>query len=360
MWPEGTWRVMSGKPDLSAYAQELEDSAAARRSASAELKQVKAERDELRRRLEEMGRLSARDITPPKWMTTKRARSDHHATPTLLITDTHFDEVVLPEQLDWLNAYNRQIGEIRLKACIDNAIEVAREYFKGLAYDGFLLMFGGDIFSGIIHQELRETNETPILVSVDYWEDQLAAAVERLASEFGKLHVACTYGNHGRQSKKPVAKNRAWDNYEWLMYAHLAKHFKASKNITWQIPDSADCHIQTYDTRYLLTHGDQFRGGSGISGALSPLMLGSHRKSRRQMAAGRPYDTMVIGHWHQHLWLPGRGLIVGGTMKGYDEFAYLCNFEPEPANQAMWLTTPEHGITFPVQVFCQDRVAEGW
>ena len=304
--------------------------------------------------------MAARDITPPKWMQTKRERGKHHATPTLLLTDTHFDEIVRPEEVDWLNAYNREIAERRLRVCIERTIELAREYFTGLTYDGFLLMMGGDIFSGTIHQELRETNETPILASVAHWEDLLAAAIERLATEFGKLHIACTYGNHGRQSRKPIAKNRAWDNYEWLLYTHLAKHFSGSKAITFQIPDAADCHVTTYGVRYDLNHGDQFRGGSGIAGALSPLMLGAARKSRRAVSANTPYDLMAMGHWHQHLWLPSKGLIVGGAMKGYDEYAYLGNFDYEPANQAMWLATPEHGVTFPVQVFVQDREAEGW
>ena len=323
-------------------------------------KRLTLERDDLARRLEVSGRLASRELKPPAWMATKKRRGEHHAIPTLLLTDTHFDEVVLPEQVDWLNAYNRRIAERRLRVCIEQSIELAREYLKGLVYDGFLLMLGGDIFSGIIHQELRETNQEPILRSVDHWENQLAAAIERLASEFGHLHVACTYGNHGRQSKKPVAKNRAWDNIEWQMYTHLAKHFAASKHITFQIPDAADCHVQSYGVRYLLTHGDQFRGGSGISGALAPLMLGSHRKGRRAMAVKRPYDVLVLGHWHQHLWLPSRGLIVGGALKGFDEYAYVSNFDYEPANQAMWIATPEHGVTFPMQVFVQDKDDEGW
>jgi hypothetical protein len=339
---------------------EAEGDEKAESSARVQLRKVTAERDDLLRRLEVSGRLASRTIEPPKWMATKARRSIHHATPTLLLTDNHFDEIVLPEQVDFLNAYNRGIAEQRLRRCIESTIQIAREFFAGLAYDGFLLLLGGDLFSGIIHQELRETNEGPILRSIDHWEGQMAAAIERLATEFGKLHIACTYGNHGRQSKKPVAKNRAWDNFEWLMYCHLAKHFKGSKNITFQIPDSADCHVSSYGVRYLLTHGDQFRGGSGIAGALSPLMLGQARKSRRSIAAKQPYDVMVIGHWHQHLWLPSKGIIVGGTMKGLDEYAYLGNFDYEAANQALWLTTPEHGITFPVQVFCQDREAEGW
>jgi hypothetical protein len=345
--------------DVSQF-EAAESDQRAEASARQQLKKLTAERDDLQRRLEVTGRLVSREIKPPKWMETRAKKSGHHATPTLLLTDNHFDEIVLPEQVDWLNAYNREIAEKRLRMTVESTIQLAREYFAGLTYDGFLLMLGGDMLSGIIHQELRETNEAPILRSVDHWEDQMCAAMDRLATEFGRMHVACTYGNHGRQSKKPIAKNRAWDNFEWLMYVHMAKHFKGSKAITFQIPDSADCRVESYGVRYNLTHGDQFRGGSGIAGALSPLMLGQARKSRRSVAAKHPYDVMVIGHWHQHLWLPGKGIIVGGTMKGYDEYAYLGNFDYEPANQALWLTTPEHGITFPVQVFCQDKESEGW
>ena len=45
-------------------------------------------------------------------------------------------------------------------------------------------------------------------------------------------------------------------------------------------------------------------------------------------------------------------LIVNGSLKGYDEYAYNNNFGFEPPQQALWLTHPKHGITFrmPVQV----------
>ena len=76
--------------------------------------------------------------------------------------------------------------------------------------------------------------------------------------------------------------------------------------------------ITALDTRILLTHGDQFRGGSGIAGLLSPLLLGDHRKRKRQTAMNHPYDWMIYGHWHS-LVLGVRGLIGNGSLKGYDE-----------------------------------------
>ena len=305
--------------------------------------------------------LEAKAPEPPEWIAPPRTRSaDKHSMLCLLLTDTHFDEVVNPEEVDGLNAYNREIAELRLRRCIDRTVLLARQYISGTKYDGVCLFLGGDIFSGNIHEELRRTNADTLFGSLLHWLGPMGAAIGVLADEFGKVHVTAVPGNHGRQTVKPIAKQRAADNLDWLLYHLLARDFRTNKRVTWNVSRAADAHVQVYNTRYLLTHGDQFRGGSGISAALSPLLLGTHRKTRRQSAAGRPYDVMVMGHWHQSIFLPSKGLLVGPCLKGYDEFAYVSNFEPEPAQQALWITTPEHGITFSAPVFVQDRRAEGW
>jgi hypothetical protein len=51
---------------------------------------------------------------------------------------------------------------------------------------------------------------------------------------------------------------------------------------------------------------------------------------------------------------------VNGSLKGYDEYASVNNFPPERAQQAAWLTTPEHGVTLQFPIFCDDSTAEGW
>ena len=78
------------------------------------------------------------------------------------------------------------------------------------------------------------------------------------------------------------------------------------------------------------------------------------------MAEHRPFDVMAVGHWHQYIVAPSKGLIVNGSLKGYDEFARQFKFEPEPAQQAFWLWTPEHGISFSAPILAVDRASEGW
>ena len=65
---------------------------------------------------------------------------------------------------------------------------------------------------------------------------------------------------------------------------------------------------------------------------------------------------MLLGHWHQLIQL--QRLIVNGSLKGYDEYAYINNFPFEPPRQALWLTHPEYGITFsaPILVDNFERV----
>jgi len=324
------------------------------------LETERAEKHDLLLKLDLLNRIQGAELAPPTWLTPKRNVKDRHAIPTLLLTDTHWDEVVRPEEIDFLNKYDRPIGAMRLKKVAEDFILTCRDRLTGYDYDGVMLMCGGDMFSGNIHEELKETNVSTLFDAVVYWTPLFEAVIKMLADEFGKVHVIGVVGNHGRLTRKPRAKLRAQDNVDWLLYKLTARYLSGDKRITFTVSDGPDAMVSVYETRYLLTHGDQFRGGTGISGALAPLMLGSARKTRRQSKAGHPYDVMVIGHWHQFLNLATKGLIVGPTLKGYDEYASLGNFDPEPAGSAMWLTLPERGADFVRAIVAQDRKAENW
>jgi hypothetical protein len=67
---------------------------------------------------------------------------------------------------------------------------------------------------------------------------------------------------------------------------------------------------------------------------------------------------MWCGHWHQLVQTPG--LIVNGSLKGVDEYAFINNFGYEQPQQALAVITPERGITIQAPIFCVDRKKEGW
>jgi hypothetical protein len=295
---------------------------------------------------------------PPTWLHKPSKSHQHQGIANLMLSDLHLDETVFPGQMGGVNAYNREIAVMRLKSTVENTAEIAHNYITGYRYEGITAWLGGDVFSGNIHEELKQTNAAPIMASFDFWVDPMVAALKYLADAFGKVHVPGCVGNHGRNTYKPVMKNRVEDNFDWLFYRVLFRELKSDKRFTWQLPVTTDVSVTHYDHRYLLTHGDQFRGGSGIAGIQTPLALGAYKKGRRNQAVGNPFDTMLLGHFHQLMFLPG--VMVNGSLKGYDEYAATANFGYEVPQQAFWISTPERGPIFHLGIQPQNREREGW
>lgn len=327
------------------------------------LRQAVRDREEelaaVKKRLDVYEALDAAQVAPPKWLTPKARKGERHlAIPSLLVTDIHWGEKVVPDEIGGLNCYDTQIAEQRIRRAAEGSVKLCRDYLSGVEYEGLSLMLGGDLLSGDIHDELRETNVETTTESVVWVMEALIAATRVLADHFGKVSIEAVTGNHGRTTKKPRAKRRAQDSYDGLVYRLMARELAGDARINMRVAKGPDAHFKVYDTSYCLTHGDQFRGGSGISGALAPLLLGVHRKRRRDAKAGTPWDVLVMGHFHTSHFLGD--LIVGGAVVGYNEYAYSIQAPPEEARTAMWLNTPERGITTYMPVHLQDREAEGW
>lgn len=285
----------------------------------------------------------------PDWLT-KEPKKSVTGIPVLFLSDLHFDEVVDPTQVAGVNEYNHDIAVDRIQRTFQGAIDLCTKYMHSPKYDGFVCALGGDLLSGNIHEELAETNEAPILQSAVDLTALLIEGLTALADTFGKIFVPCVVGNHGRLHHKPRAKNKVKDNYEWLIYHQLASHFSEDHRFTFLIPNGSDATFSIYNKTFLLTHGDQFRGGSGISGILSPLFIGQARKQKREQGVGRPFDIMICGHFHQLTTL--ESLIINGSTKGLDEYAYQKNFGYEPAQQALWVVHPSMGITYRMPIVC--------
>jgi hypothetical protein len=329
-----------------------------------ERSRLAAENIRLTERLEQIERSltiveSADDVLldPPHWLVPSKPKSSA-ATLVVMLSDTHFDEVVNPDEMEGLNAYNRQIAVMRLERWAQNVVKLARHYMSGVTYDGVVLILGGDIFTGDIHEELSLTNDDTMIGSLLFWSEQIAAVTDLLATEFKKCHVVSVVGNHGRTTRKPRMKQRVRTNYDWLLAKMVERHFYKDKRVTFTIPESADAIINIYEHGHLITHGDQVSGGGGIGGIYPPIMRMRARKEGRYLQTGKTFKTLWLGHWHQYISTPS--MVVNGSMKGYDEYAMLMGFGFEQPQQALALITPEKNITFQAPVFCADRKKEKW
>ncbi len=286
---------------------------------------------------------------PPRWTSETKGLDSAPGVPTLFLSDLHWGEVVHPSQINGVNQYNLKIAHARLQSVVERAIHLCKIVSPKMDFPGVVMPLGGDMISGNIHDELTATNEINSMPAVVDLYGELVAAIERMADTFGRVFLPCVTGNHGRDTVKIWGKDRHHTSFDWLLYTFLAKRFEKDKRVTFLIPDGPDAYYKIYEHKYLLTHGDQFRGGDGMIGALGPIIRGDHKKRSRNAQIDMTYDTMLIGHWHQLIHLAR--LVVNGSLKGYDEYAYNNNFGFEAPQQALWLTHPKYGITYRMPVY---------
>lgn len=298
--------------------------------------------------------VNVEQFEPPTWAVRPIRGEGLPGLPVTVWSDWHWAEVVDPAQIGGVNEFDMEIAHRRARLLVEKTIYLLTRHVVNPRYPGIVVNLGGDMMSGDIHDELSATNEQPMMPALLDLYGVLRWALLAIADQFGAVMVPCVAGNHGRNTRKPRMKERAHTNFDWLLYRFLAESLANDDRISFYIPDGPDARYSVFGWRYLLTHGDQFRGGDGLIGHFGPVLRGQRKKQSRNAAIGQEFDTMIHGHFHTYF--PTQRIIGNGSLKGYDEFANMLNLDYEPAMQALWLTHPEHGVTMHLPVYLEPRV----
>lgn len=296
--------------------------------------------------------------TQPRWLNERSEERYTHGIPTLFLSDLHHGEVVFPEQIFHVNQFDHDISRKRIYTVADKSIMLAHSVLKDPKFPGCVLVLGGDNINGDIHEELMIGSDRRIMVQTIDIADILHQVILKLIAAYGKVFVVGVAGNHGRSTRKPLAKFYAETNFDWLVYQMIERFLSAqvqAGQVQFCTPPARDVTFKVAGRRFRLTHGDQFRGGDGIIGPLGPITRGDNKK--RTMASTLPtdvedYDTLMLGHFHQLY--QNQKLIINGSTKGYDEYALANNFAYEPPQQAFFLTHHKYGINHFMPVLAED------
>ena len=299
----------------------------------------------------------------PGWLLPKAKQRKDRGVLFLFLSDLHLDERVNPAEIHNLNCYNRDIAVRRLQVTVEKLCHwVDDQRLLGMKIDEAVIVWGGDLVCGEIHEELtgHGSDATSNLDSILFWQDQLPLVVERVKASVKKVHNVCVVGNHGRFDRKPRAKLGVVRNADYHLMSQVARQFEGDKAVSFDIPQSFDARVELGGAAgsYLITHGDQFRGGSGIAGVMSPIKRGQARKQQRAVNIDQPFDWLLMGHFHSLT--IANGLIVNGSMKGTDEYSVRENFELERPSQLAWVHSHELGPVAFMPLFSADREGEGW
>ena len=268
--------------------------------------------------------------------------SEHNSTSehtlVALLSDLHIGEVVKPEQVGGLDEYNLEVFDRRINQWADNLLYLTELKRTRLDVPQLEIFGLGDFVSGEIHDELVRTNEVHIIEQVYYAVKHISEVLLRLAPHYEHITFTGVVGNHGRNARKPYAKDKQTLSFDFLIYQMLGMVLKNQENIEFIIPESFFHYRDVLGTRFILTHGDQIRGALGI-----PLYgINRVRTQLKDILGDLNFDVLAIGHFHHYF--QSDFVICNPSFKGTDEYALTGFFGANRPTQILLSIHPEHGI----------------
>lgn len=261
------------------------------------------------------------------------------AVAVALLSDVHAEEEVTPASVNGLNEYNLSIAEERLEKFFRTTARLTEIERGGAKIDTLILWLGGDLLSGMIHEELMETSKKTPTQMILWLQDRVMDGIATLKPHFDKILIPTSYGNHGRTTKKPRHATGAAHSYEWLMYKILEGRYAGDSQVEWQVADSYFNYVRVYDRTLRFHHGDNLRynGGIGDIGIAVNKAIASWNKGPNRA------DLDIFGHWHR--FQQNSNWLCNGSVIGYNAFALSIKASYEPATQTFFLYDKKRGRT---------------
>ena len=195
--------------------------------------------------------LGLADAKPRKGLAMKLSSGDKNESVAFAIaSDWHVEETVDPKTVNGLNEFTLAIAEQRIERFFRRVVRITEIQRAGTKIDTLVLGLLGDLMTGYIHEELRESNGLSPTETVLWLSDRVGAGLQLLEKHFGRLVIPCNYGNHGRNTIKPRHATGAKNSYEWMFYHLMRKQFP---QFDWRISDSYHNYIEV-DGRVVRLH----------------------------------------------------------------------------------------------------------
>lgn len=350
--PKGglSWYAI-GKPPKVAPLERPVAAIASERRDEARAKAVAAEAKAMAARLvtleDELAFMHRRPEAPAVIKTPRsRPKSGKRiATPVFMVSDLHFGETVTRAETLGANEYNLAIAAARMRKCWDNMLWLRADMARTQSCDDTLLMLNGDIVSGDIHDELRETNDGGMREQCDAAFEALLPGIRELAAVTpGTLHVVCIGGNHGRLTHKQHIKNGAEHSAEHLgVYDPLRRVVgDAGGKVSWHIPKAERYIIDVHGRRLSQQHGTMIRSQGGIGGTLVPMT--------RWVTRANDADLYAFGHFHE---ADAYGKIIkNGSLIGTSAYVKWLGIEDRPPEQVAFIIDAVAGVRRFERVSC--------
>jgi hypothetical protein len=321
-----------------------------------EVKRLRAEKQELLERLAGAGDFMsalegvAEPLEPVSFQARKPSAKAQPETAVLVLSDLQWGETIDLAVMDGLNSYSPKIARNRLARVFQVWADLLTSHWAGPPPERIILVLGGDLISGEIHEELAKTNGLLSIPALRDCAAHICAGIRLLREKVGvPIDVLSVPGNHGRTTRKPESKLYAAHSYDTLCADIIELEFREGGKLpswlTMWKPSSGDALIWVYGYRVLITHGDRIgsRGGAGFVGTAATVARGFKKLVMDYAGRGITLDFIICGHFHTALQLEEG--ICNGALPGPSEYSRDLRFRPRPAVQAFIALHPRRGVT---------------
>lgn len=272
-----------------------------------------------------------------------------NATAIVVMNDWHVEEKVEARSVNGLNEYNLDIASARIKKAFQNSLKILDSERTISRIEDAVLVLGGDMITGYIHEELAEENYLSPTEAVLFAQDQIADGIETLLkhAKLKDLHVVCAYGNHGRLTRKPRSSTAYKTSHEWLMYQVLSRFYAKNRRVRWTIAHSYHSYIDVQGKRIRIHHGDKLKYQGGVGGLTIPVL-----KAIDAWNKGSRADLDIFGHWHQALFAPN--FICCNCLIGHNAYAIDIKAPHSHPSQTFLTIAKSHPRWVTAkEIFCQ-------
>jgi len=270
-----------------------------------------------------------------KSKTIKRANVMH-------LSDMHFQAQIEEGEMGGLNKYSSKEEARRLAFFTKEVADYKREHRKD---SELVVVLNGDILQGVIH----DTESTPaITTQVAATLHLLNQSISYLASEYQKVRVICTSGNHERmmhKSNKGRQTRQKWDSYSTIVYVGLRTCLSSHKNVEFSIPETPYAYVDILGHKFFITHSDTVLN-IGYPGKSIDIQRAKNTINDLKEGIG-DINVVMVGHTHvdcKNILPNGTVLLSNGSMSGIDEFALSLGITANNPTQQLFEVTPKYPV----------------
>lgn len=260
------------------------------------------------------------------------------------LSDLHYGLIIDNKEVD-NNSFNWLVASRRTAQVFQQIVEYKTQHRQN---SDLVILLNGDILHGLLHD----------VVAIDPLSTQFVGAMHILtqgisyaATQYSKVEVVCTSGNHGRNPLRHPgrATSQKWDSFETMLYKAIElATSKVHKNVKFTIPKTIFCDVQLHGHRLFVSHGDTgFKLGNPGKSINTKGIVEQINTINAAIKTGKQYNAFFFGHLHTAMHMEvdsGVHLMMNGCLGGVDAYANSIGIYDNPAVQTIFECTPQHVV----------------